>query len=67
MNMHAPSKAAKNSRKLRDVREMIRVLDTQLVHDIVRMNDSRDVSKVVNWAKYADELMRIANTIKRNA
>lgn len=65
MNMHTPDKAMKNLRKLQDVRDMIMTLDAQLVQDIVRMNDSRPVSKIINWAKYSDELIRIANAIKR--
>lgn len=65
MNAYTPDKAAKNARKLREVRDMVHTLDAQLVRDIVRMNDSRPVFKIVNWSKYSDELIRIANVIKK--
>lgn len=65
MNMHTPLKGALNLKKLMEVRTMITMLDAQLVRDIVRMNDSRPGDKIVNWAKYSDELLRIANIIKR--
>lgn len=65
MNMHSPSKAARNAKRLQDVRDMLRVLDAQLVTDIVRMNDSRTPDAVVNWDKYADEFARIGNAIRR--
>lgn len=63
MNAHAPSKAAKNLRKLSEVREMMRVLDAQMNADTWRLQNKPN--PIVNWAKYADELMRIANVIKR--
>ena len=65
MNMHTPLKGALNAQKLQEVRIIITALDAQLVRDIVRMNDSRPGDKIVNWSKYSDELIRIANIIKR--
>lgn len=65
MNMHTPQKGALNIKKLIEVRKMLNTLDAQLVRDIVRVNDASPQNQIVNWAKYSDELIRIANAIKR--